>query len=68
MTTPTVPILVDGRPLPCRLCDAPATGIVYAPLGCACAPDPVQALCPQHLLSAEPIRGMWMVYPSGGNP
>lgn len=45
----------------CRLCGAPAVGIYYMPRGCACASDPMQALCAQHVHSAEPLEGMWFV-------
>lgn len=45
----------------CRLCKDPAVGIYHMPEGCACAPDPVQALCAQHRQCAEPLAGMWPV-------
>lgn len=38
---------------PCRHavagCESPASVVVYLPDGCYCWPDPVQALCRQHL-------------------
>jgi hypothetical protein len=38
----------------CRFGDhAPAVGIYWVPKGCICWPDPVQALCMQHFLTAE---------------
>lgn len=43
--------------IPCRFaeigCASPAAEIVYVPAGCICWPDPVQALCEQHLLTLE---------------
>jgi dCTP deaminase len=42
--------------VPCRFgCRAPAVGIFYVPEGCICWPDPVQALCAQHVVTAESI-------------
>jgi hypothetical protein len=39
--------------LRCRFgCDAPV-GIFHVPAGCLCWPDPVQALCAQHAVTAE---------------
>lgn len=38
----------------CRFgCDSPAIGIYHVPEGCICWPDPVQALCIQHFITAE---------------
>jgi hypothetical protein len=35
--------------LRCRFgCDHPVAGLYFAPFGCICFPDPVQALCSQH--------------------
>lgn len=43
----------DWKDVKCRFgCDAPAV-IVHAPKGCICWRDPVQALCMQHLITAE---------------
>ena len=43
--------------IPCHFaelgCKSPAAEIVYVPEGCICWPDPVQALCEQHLLTLE---------------
>lgn len=43
--------------IPCRFaelgCKAWATEVVYAPSGCICWKDPVQALCDQHLITME---------------
>lgn len=45
----TVP-LVERGDVKCRFgCDTPAEGVYHVPDGCACWPDPVQALCAQHL-------------------
>jgi hypothetical protein len=40
--------------VPCRFgCRAPASGVVWFRDGfCHCHPDPVQALCPQHVRGA----------------
>lgn len=39
----------------CRFgCENPI-GIYHVPDGCICWADPIQALCPQHLLTAESI-------------
>lgn len=39
----------------CRFgCEAPI-GIYHVPAGCVCWPDPVQALCEQHVVTAESI-------------
>lgn len=43
-----------SEPVPCRFgCREPAAEIVYVPEGCICWPDPVQALCEQHLITLE---------------
>jgi hypothetical protein len=43
--------------IPCRFtelgCKSPATAILYAPAGCICWSDPVQALCAQHIETLE---------------
>lgn len=33
--------------------DAAVVGLFFMPKGCVCWPDPVQALCRQHLIKAE---------------
>lgn len=39
--------------LRCRFgCEGPV-GIYHVPRGCVCWDDPVQALCPQHVVTAE---------------
>lgn len=49
-----LPAVTDGmRKVRCRFgCDDPVA-IVYAPEGCICWTDPVQALCAQHLAKIE---------------
>lgn len=48
---------MDALEIRCRFaesgCPSPAAAIVYAPGGCICWPDPVQALCEQHLITLE---------------
>lgn len=39
--------------IPCRFGCKGAIGIYYIPKGCICHSDPIQALCAQHLASAE---------------
>jgi hypothetical protein len=43
--------------IPCRFaekgCRSPAASILYVPQGCHCWPDPVQALCHQHIETCE---------------
>src|SRR6185436_1375978 len=40
--------------VPCKFgCKDDACGVFYAPAGCICWDDPVQALCAQHALKAE---------------
>jgi hypothetical protein len=45
------------EPIPCRFaekgCQSEAAEVIYVPQGCHCWPDPVQALCEQHLITAE---------------
>lgn len=36
-----------------RGCRGAVVGVYSVPEGCACWPDPVQALCAQHLITAE---------------
>jgi hypothetical protein len=50
---------IAGQPelaeLRCRFgCDAPV-GIFHMPLGCICWRDPIQALCAQHIVTAESV-------------
>jgi hypothetical protein len=51
------PLLIVNRDvlpaLRCRFgCDGPV-GIFYVPAGCVCWTDPIQALCEQHVITAE---------------
>ena len=40
------------RRVRCRFgCDEEPIGIYHVPGGCACFPDPVQALCAQHVVT-----------------
>ena len=42
----------------CHLCRSSPVAVIYAPDGCNCSSEPVQALCMQHLVkvhSAGPI-------------
>jgi hypothetical protein len=39
--------------LKCRFGCAHPIGIYHIPKGCACWPDPVQALCAQHFIKAQ---------------
>lgn len=43
--------------LPCRLCgdSVRATTLMYFSEGCVCAPDHIQALCAQHVITGEPL-------------
>jgi hypothetical protein len=42
----------------CRFGCGPAAFIVeFSDKGCVCFPDKIQALCPQHWQTAEPIGG-----------
>lgn len=47
--------------LPCSIprCKEPPHELVYVPKGCACLADPLQALCPQHLISMMPIGAVY---------
>lgn len=49
-------VVTDGiSRIKCRFgCDDPVV-IVYAPEGCICWADPVQALCAQHLAKIESV-------------
>lgn len=43
----------NASKLRCRFgCEGPV-GVYHVPAGCICWPDPVQALCPQHIINAE---------------
>lgn len=46
---------MDWTGLRCRFerCPNPVWGLYSAPRGCACYPDPVQALCLQHAIKAR---------------
>lgn len=56
---------MEGRPsldAPCRFgCKDPAAGIYYVPNGCICWPDPVQALCAQHIETAESVGPLYCI-------
>lgn len=46
----------------CRFCSHPAVAQFSLPGGCFCYPnDREQDLCPQHIINAEPIKGMKLV-------
>lgn len=46
--------LMNWESLKCRhRCSSAVVAIVHAPQGCWCFPDPIQALCAQHV-----IKGM----------
>ena len=48
---------IDWDKLQCRFAspthNAPVIGIYHVPKGCICWPDPIQALCMQHFVTAE---------------
>lgn len=52
----------------CRVCGEHAVGVYHMPKGCVCAPDPIQALCAQHVIRAEPIAGMWAIIEGTDKP
>ena len=48
--------------IPCRHGCVEAVAIVYAPEGCICFTDPVQALCEQHLLKLfDNVPNVWVI-------
>jgi hypothetical protein len=44
---------MDAGEIKCRFGCAHPIGIYHVPEGCACWPDPVQALCAQHFIKAQ---------------
>lgn len=52
--------------IPCRFaekgCRSPAAEVIYVPNGCLCWPDPVQALCEQHLETVESDGPARLIY------
>ena len=48
---------IDWDKLQCRFAtpyhNPPVAGIYHVPRGCICWPDPIQALCMQHFITAE---------------
>ena len=52
----------DKLDIPCRFgCRSPAVGIYYMPRGCICWPDPIQALCMQHFVTAESVGPVTLI-------
>lgn len=50
---------VNEQAMPCRFGCKTAIGRFSVPEGCACFPDDTeQDLCPQHVISAEPLGDM----------
>jgi hypothetical protein len=50
---------MNASPPTCRFCSQPALALFNLPKGCACYPgDRQQALCAQHVITAEPLGEM----------
>jgi hypothetical protein len=55
---------MDLERLKCRFgCSSPVFGVYHLPEGCVCWPDPVQALCLQHSITAQSTGPIEVIMP-----
>ena len=53
---------MNWEKLKCRFgCGAPVAGLYYAPSGCWCFPDHIQALCSQHAVKGLQNNDMELI-------
>ena len=61
---------IDWSVVRCRFhprCLSPVVGLYAMPHGCVCWSDPVQALCAQHIISAESAGPITPIVERGGD-